>query len=169
MKTPELVIRLDDIPPEGLEIVLNIDPERLRALVAAEGQTPPAIRTPLTGDLKVTRSDQRLTLRGSFQVGVEISCDRCLNDTATVVSGRVDESLLLAEPGRSGALGDEDEETESLTAENGQVNIAGLVAEYFWLAWPFRFICRPDCAGLCPRCGADLNDGPCGCQNKRIN
>lgn len=169
MKIPELLIRLDDIPPEGLEIILNVDPERLRALVSAEGQTPPALRSPLTGDLKLTRSDQRLSLKGSFQVGVEISCDRCLNDTATVISGRVDESLLLAEPGRSGVADDGDDETESLVIENGQVDLSGLVAEYFWLAWPFRFICRPDCAGLCSRCGADLNDGPCGCQNKNVN
>lgn len=169
MKIPELVIRLDDIPPEGLEIVLDIDPERLRGLVTAEGQTPSAVRTPLTGELKLTRSAQRLALKGSFQVGVEISCDRCLTDTATVISGRVDEALLLAEPGRSAAADDGEDETESLVAEGGQVDLSGLVAEYFWLAWPFRFICRPECAGLCSRCGADLNEGPCGCQNKRIN
>jgi uncharacterized protein len=32
---------------------------------------------------------------------------------------------------------------------------------------PMRFLCHPDCAGLCPQCGANLNDGPCSCQEGR--
>jgi uncharacterized protein len=31
---------------------------------------------------------------------------------------------------------------------------------------PMRPLCRPDCAGLCARCGADLNEGPCGCPDE---
>ena len=38
-----------------------------------------------------------------------------------------------------------------------------LVAEQVQLNLPTHPLCREDCRGLCPRCGANLNDGPCGC------
>ena len=42
-------------------------------------------------------------------------------------------------------------ETKPILIEQLQLNI------------PMKPLCRPDCAGLCPTCGADLNLGPCGC------
>lgn len=166
MKIPELLVRLDDIPTEGRELVLNIAPDRLSAILSGEGETPPKLLSPLTGTLTLTRRDQRLTVKGEFQAGAEISCDRCLADIATTLRGRLDETLeLTTEPGLGSNGNDDEDGPESLAVENGQVDLSGLVSEYFWLTWPFRFICRPDCAGLCSRCGADLNLGPCGCQN----
>lgn len=43
------------------------------------------------------------------------------------------------------------------------VDLTDAVREEVFLAMPQFVECRPDCAGLCPRCGANLNDGPCGC------
>ena len=43
-------------------------------------------------------------------------------------------------------------------------DLDALVAEDLFLAMPSRYLCRPDCKGLCPRCGADLNLGDCGCK-----
>lgn len=35
--------------------------------------------------------------------------------------------------------------------------------------FPFRILCREDCAGLCPRCGKDLNEGSCQCESDEID
>lgn len=43
--------------------------------------------------------------------------------------------------------------------------LAGAIA----LALPMRLLCRPDCRGLCPHCGADLNEGSCGCEAEYID
>jgi uncharacterized protein len=43
------------------------------------------------------------------------------------------------------------------------VDLAPLAREAIVLALPLAPLCRPDCLGLCVDCGADLNDGPCGC------
>ncbi len=43
------------------------------------------------------------------------------------------------------------------------IDLADAVREEIFLAMPQFVECRPDCLGLCPRCGANLNDGPCGC------
>jgi len=43
------------------------------------------------------------------------------------------------------------------------LDLAPTVREELILALPHFVECRPDCRGLCPRCGGNLNDGPCGC------
>jgi uncharacterized protein len=63
---------------------------------------------------------------------------------------------------RNGAVGDdEDEDTYPLTGE--QLDLAPLVRDALLLSLPLAPLCRPDCAGLCPVCGAELAEGPCGC------
>jgi uncharacterized metal-binding protein YceD (DUF177 family) len=154
-----LAVALEAIPPEGLDLPLNIEPQAMSALAAGDGdEEPPAIATALTGLLRLRLQDARLTVRGSFRVWVTLACDRCLTPASTILAGEIDECLSLA-------AGDEDgtTEDEALAVTEGRVDLAGLLAESFWLAWPYRFICRPDCAGLCLACGADLNQGACGC------
>ena len=43
------------------------------------------------------------------------------------------------------------------------LDIAPQVLESILLLLPSKVLCRDDCAGLCPECGADLNEGPCAC------
>jgi uncharacterized protein len=43
------------------------------------------------------------------------------------------------------------------------LNLAALLWEEFSLALPVKPLCRPDCKGLCPECGKNLNEGACGC------
>lgn len=153
-----LAIKLDDLPPEGRELELDIPAADLAALVAAEGEASPAIISPLKGALHVKRRGaRRLALKGQFQVTVEAVCDRCLKETHTVLDGDINEAVEL-KPAAEASPGD-----GSLAETDGGVDLSALVAEYFWLSWPWHFLCKPDCQGLCPRCGADLNDGPCGC------
>lgn len=161
MKTPRLLVTLEDIPPEGRDVVLNVDPGSLAALVSTESEEPPKILSPLTGLLRLTRTSSRLSVKGGFQVKVEIPCDRCLAPNPVILTSEVDERLDLVNPGEK--PGEDDDLDGGLEMQNGQVNLSGLLAELFWLAWPFRHICRPGCAGICPRCGADLNSGPCNC------
>lgn len=161
MKTPQLLVTLDDIPAEGLNLILNVAPGPLAALVATESEEPPRILSPLTGTLHLLRTRSRLSVKGDFRVEVEIPCDRCLTDSVATLTGEVDEKLDLA--GSAEKVEQGEDLDGGLEVQNGQVNLAGLLAELFWMAWPFRYICRSDCAGLCPRCGADLNTGLCAC------
>jgi uncharacterized protein len=47
-----------------------------------------------------------------------------------------------------------------------QLDLGGEARETLLLEIPIAPRCREDCRGLCPRCGADLNDGPCACQGR---
>ena len=96
-----------------------------------------------------------LILTGSAASQVETCCDRCLKPVTVEFETAVD--TLLAEE-----LEDE-ENDEIVLLEDGQVDLDEVFAEACILAWEGKHLCREDCAGLCPRCGKDLNDGPCGC------
>jgi uncharacterized protein len=48
-----------------------------------------------------------------------------------------------------------------------ELDLAELAAEQFELAVPLKPVCREDCKGLCPRCGANLNEGSCGCLEEK--
>lgn len=45
----------------------------------------------------------------------------------------------------------------------GEIELGEAIREELILGAPLYVVCKEDCRGLCPRCGADLNEGPCGC------
>ena len=55
---------------------------------------------------------------------------------------------------------------EFILLEDGCLDLAELVRTQVLLELPTRFLCRPDCMGLCPKCGKNLNTGRCGCPER---
>ncbi len=81
-------------------------------------------------------------------------CDLCASDFVRDCHSRI-EVLLCENP--------EEDDTESYPIENDSVDVDEIITSAFVLDMDSRFLCRPDCRGICAQCGADLNDGPCGC------
>ena len=96
-----------------------------------------------------------LMLSGRARSEVETRCDRCLKPITVTLDIPVE--TLLAE-----SLEDE-ENDEIVLLENGEADLDEIFTTACILGWDGKHVCREDCAGLCPRCGEDLNDGPCGC------
>jgi uncharacterized protein len=92
-------------------------------------------------------------LRGSLRG----TCRRCLNELVYPLDTDV-EVLFSADPD-----GADDPSVYSLTVPVTRVDVRPAVREEVALAVSAYPLCREDCAGLCPRCGADLNAGPCSC------
>lgn len=59
-------------------------------------------------------------------------------------------------------LEDEDNEDYYLL-EDGTADLEEIARDALILNFEPRLLCKDDCKGLCPKCGKDLNDGPCGC------
>jgi uncharacterized protein len=53
--------------------------------------------------------------------------------------------------------------------EGNVIDLAHLVREQLYLAMPMKALCHPDCAGLCPQCGANLNITTCGCEHRWVD
>ena len=86
-------------------------------------------------------------------------CWRCLGEASIPVAADVRDFAAF---GRSpGAPFDEDLDCEHLDGD--ALDVSGMARDALIELLPARILCRDDCRGLCPTCGADLNQGPCGC------
>jgi len=100
----------------------------------------------------------RFYWHGRIDGDVTLECSRCLEETSAHVSDET--HIIFAEAG--------DEETDDpdvyrLDPKARELDLRPAIREEWLLAAPTFAVCREDCKGLCPRCGADLNAGPCGC------
>jgi uncharacterized protein len=110
------------------------------------------------GQLQATGEGEYLW-RGHIHAVVEGECRRCLADVQDDVDIDVDAAVFTTDPDAA-----DDPDFYPLEQRASVVNIADVVREELALAPQGRLLlCREDCAGLCPRCGTDLNAGACGC------
>ena len=97
-----------------------------------------------------------LLLTGTAQTVLDLKCDRCLRPFRQELSLPVE--TLLAE-----TLEDE-ENDEIILLDGTELDLDQVVTEAFVLEMDTKNLCSDDCKGLCAKCGADLNLGPCGCR-----
>lgn len=119
---------------------------------------PTAEGVRVTGRLSVAGSG-RYYFSGHLHGAAQTECRRCLVPVQTTVDADV--SVLFAE---RGGEDDDDPDVFPLDGKNGDViDLRPAIREQWLLEVPAFSECRPDCKGLCPKCGADLNAGACGC------
>lgn len=99
-----------------------------------------------------------LLLQFEASTVLRLVCDRCLKTFSREKTVRC-EYMLSEEAG--------DEENDNIVVlEDDAVDVGDLAKTAFILDMDTKNLCREDCKGLCPRCGADLNQGSCGCQTR---
>jgi uncharacterized protein len=94
---------------------------------------------------------------GNFAGKVQSVCRRCLEEFVTPIERSV-EVIFSADPDLQ-----DDPSVYPLVEPLAQVDLRPALREELALAVDVFPLCREDCRGLCPRCGADLNSGPCQC------
>jgi uncharacterized protein len=121
--------------------------------------------SPVTWRGQVVFAEPDFLLKGRVAYEQTLTCTRCLKQFVEPVKGDVQLMLRLA--GREEQAGGERELKESelgvVVVSDEVVELSPLLAEQLQLNLPMKPLCRPDCLGLCPRCGADRNEGPCDC------
>jgi len=138
-----LRIRSGDQSRERLEIELE------PLLLGGQAYEPQP--NPAPAELTVTRASSGTVLELAFDVSLEGPCFRCLTDAELPVS------LRLREYEATKPESDE-ERTEYLVDD--RLDLSAWAHDSIALALPDKILCRPDCAGLCPVCGKDLNAEP---------
>lgn len=110
----------------------------------------------VTGSLQAAGSGSYRWV-GRVRGAVRSECARCLAEVVSQFDTPA-EALYTTSP----ELAD-DPGVYLVPEPVGVIDLSDAVREEVALAAPAFALCRPDCAGLCPQCGADLNPGPCGC------
>ena len=156
-----MVIDIAQIPQEGLELTLRAEPVALRLL---EEGPPAQVRADAL--LNLTRTSQGVLAEGEVTSTLSLVCSRCSEPFAHSV--REAFSVHYQRPAAGAAeeeeeveLASEDLDTEFI--EEGRLDVTALLQQNLLLALPVQPLCREGCQGLCPRCGADRNEGPCAC------
>ena len=98
--------------------------------------------------IDISRMTSGYAFRLRFAAALAGPCMRCLADAKQTI--HVD-SREIEQPGES-------EELHTPYLANGELELRGWVRDALVLALPARLLCRDECAGLCPVCGADLNE-----------
>jgi uncharacterized protein len=104
-------------------------------------------------DLSLEAIDGGVVIRGKMTGGYEGQCRRCLKDIRQPFEYKGAEVYRPA--------GDVWE--EGYVMKDAMVDLDPMARDTIGLNLETDPLCRPDCPGLCPRCGADLNEGPCDC------
>ena len=112
--------------------------------------------SPVSAKGRVTSSAGVLTLTGTVSAEALCLCDRCGREFAREFS--IPLELPLAEDLQDA------EDPDVFPIEEDGVDLDEIVSTAFILGLDTKLLCRPDCKGLCDRCGKNLNDGPCGCK-----
>lgn len=124
-----------------------------------------ALEEPVATDFILTHKGKNLHIDGSVQTAIRYQCSRCLKEYSSRVEARFDLSYMP----QSDWKPDEEIELKYEDMEVGYydgiaLDVDLMVLEQIELEMPMKFVCREDCRGLCPSCGADWNEGPCSCK-----
>ncbi len=116
------------------------------------------------GEVRLTHTDRGILVKGKLNTEVEATCSRCLNLFSCPLALTIEEEYFPVTDVVSGnSLPLPDEPGCFTIDEHHVLDLAEAIRQYALLAIPMKTLCRQDCAGLCPTCGQNLNEGPCHC------
>jgi uncharacterized protein len=127
-----------------------------------------ALSEPVTVDFVLNHKNRDLFVEGTVETVIRFRCSRCAREFIRPFAASFDLSYQ-PHPKWSGEgmeieLKYEDMEIGFYDGVAFDVDL--MVLEQIELAMPMKFVCREDCRGLCYKCGADLNEGPCLCRRE---
>lgn len=116
--------------------------------------------TPVEVEFTVGQQEEDSLLNGLVRTDLRLICDRCLGDAPFPVEGAFKVWLVTEIPS---ALNADEDEVLVFSPRREEVDLSSVIAGTIHTELPRKTLCREDCKGLCPACGADLNRRPCRC------
>ena len=138
-------------------------PEQVAALGDAESFT---VIAPADLAFDIFKDKDQFRLVGRVKTTLELRCGRCLEPFTLPVDSEFD--LRYLPHAQNTGEGEREVEEDDLTTAfytNEEIDLGHLMSEQFYLVLPMKPLCRPDCKGLCPTCGANWNRDTCTCDN----
>lgn len=125
---------------------------------------------PVHGELKLTRIDQRILVQGTLTIDVPMVCSRCLKSFSCSLTLQIEEEYYPTVDINTGSRLPSPDDSGSFTInEHHILDLTEAIRQYKVIALPMKPLCREECAGICPTCGKNLNEGPCDCLSGEID
>lgn len=124
---------------------------------------------PLKIQIKAFKVRELFEVEGAFQTRVRLTCSRCLKDFDSPLKSEFEltytkELASITETAVEEEVELRVEDIGILNFRGEEINLRNGIQEQVVLAFPLRSLCAQTCKGLCTQCGADLNQGECGCK-----
>ena len=116
------------------------------------------------GEVGLIRTNRGVLVNGIIHTEIEITCSRCLGEFTYPLTLNIEEEYFPTTDVVSGAPLPIPDEPGCFTIDEHHIlDLTEAIRQYALLAIPMKPLCGEDCAGLCPNCGHNLNQGPCDC------
>lgn len=100
----------------------------------------------------------RALIKGSLNLTMEIPCDRCLQTVKVPLEIAFEQEVFSPDADEQS----EDQDEQSFM-QGYELDVEAFVNNEILIHMPVKVLCRPDCRGICKKCGHNLNEGECGC------
>jgi uncharacterized protein len=115
------------------------------------------------GEVTLTKAKGIILVKGSMIATVQGICNRCLNPVDLSVQFKIEEQYFPSIDIVSGLPLPENPENYVID-ESHVIDLSEALNQYTLMAMPMKILCKQDCAGICPSCGRNLNEGLCKCK-----
>jgi len=156
-------IAIDDIKASPTELSYSEDVAELNTRLGRGGMQDWRLSAGLNVDVTHSRAGLELFFHGTLHGRVVGSCARCLEEYIFGLDHPFAFVLMPKAAAGTHAAALSAEDMALSYYEGDEVHLTPLVHEQAILALPTRPLCDEACRGLCSRCGANLNAGPCNC------
>ncbi|HSE42196.1 MAG TPA: DUF177 domain-containing protein [Acidobacteriota bacterium] len=128
-------------------------------------------RSDLVFDVNITGNHRKALIRGKFKAGITARCHRCLQSFDVDLSRNFRVTYLEPDAERFAREEVEltDSELEVSYMDGTYLPLHEMIREQIYLSLPMKFLCSADCKGLCPNCGANLNEVECDCDRDQMD
>jgi uncharacterized protein len=116
------------------------------------------------GSCNLLRLQRSILVKCIVNTAVELTCSRCLKTFRQPLKIKFEEEFLPTIDIINGTPLPPSEELGAFTIDEQHIlDLTDAVRQYALMAIPIKALCKQDCAGLCPTCGKNLNEGKCDC------
>jgi uncharacterized protein len=118
----------------------------------------------VSGDVRMLRTSRGILVRARLRVSLPLQCAWCLTEFETDLSLDIDEVFAQRRDPLTGEPLDDLEPDDFRIIDEQYLDLSEAVRQYEEAVRPMSPLCKPDCRGLCPQCGRDLNYEACDCE-----
>jgi uncharacterized protein len=158
-----MLFNVSGLIQEGIGATREYDVE---GALEAPGEEPEPVR----GHVKMLRTKSGVLVTAHFSLNEPEVCSRCLKPLMEAVNIDFEEEFQATVDVQTGRPVDERPDRDAfLIDSNHMLDLTEAVRQYRDASLAMQPLCRPDCKGLCPRCGRDLNEGDCDCSGTAVD
>lgn len=102
----------------------------------------------------------KVSLEGKAKLAFCLPCDRCLKPVSWEMDLEFEREVLAPE-----LVIDEDQKEDQYYMNGYELELSALIKEEMLMTWPSKVLCSQECKGICKKCGQNLNEGSCQCDD----